>query len=183
MIGEFAIRPATVNDAASIARIHVESWRTTYAGMLPDDLLLGLRSGEPESRRWRQVLGRFRRNHEVVVADTPKDGVVGFASGGPSRDRLLNFDGEIYALYLLDDYQNAGLGKALFAEMSARLKDTRGPSMIVWALGTNPARFFYEAMGGRLVARRPSRVGGTDVEELAYGWDDVSNVLAVHRSR
>ena len=33
------IRPATLNDAPEIARVHVASWRSTYQGLLPDDFL------------------------------------------------------------------------------------------------------------------------------------------------
>jgi len=29
------IRPATARDAAAIGRIHVETWQSTYAGLLP----------------------------------------------------------------------------------------------------------------------------------------------------
>ena len=33
---DISIRPAVAEDAAPIARVHVESWRSTYAGILPD---------------------------------------------------------------------------------------------------------------------------------------------------
>ena len=48
--------------------------------------------------------------------------------------------------------------------------------MIVWCLRENPARFFYEHLGGRLVARRPGRVGAAPVEEIGYAWTDASAV-------
>jgi hypothetical protein len=32
-------REAIIADVAAIARVHVESWRTTYRGLLPDDYL------------------------------------------------------------------------------------------------------------------------------------------------
>ena len=35
----FRVRPATVDDAADIARIHVESWRTAYAGIYDEHVL------------------------------------------------------------------------------------------------------------------------------------------------
>ena len=31
------LRMATLEDAEAIARIHVETWRSSYAGMLPHD--------------------------------------------------------------------------------------------------------------------------------------------------
>ena len=81
------IRRAKPEDAAAIARVHVESWRSTYAGLLPERLLLKLSNAQHESRWWRHVLGRFRRSHFVYVAEDPRDGVVGFISGGAARDR------------------------------------------------------------------------------------------------
>lgn len=173
---DIGIRAARAEDAAAIARIHVESWQATYAGLLPDEVLLGLDSRQHEARWWRHVLGRFRRNHLVYVAvegDADGEGeVVGFASGGPSREPHLDYDGEIYALYLRETHHGRGIGRDLFASALAGVRAARGPSVIVWCLSANPSRFFYEHMGGAMVARRPSRVGGARVEEFAYGWRD-----------
>ncbi|MEX2455393.1 MAG: GNAT family N-acetyltransferase [Rhodospirillaceae bacterium] len=166
------IRAARAEDAAAIARIHVESWQATYAGILPDEILLGLDSRQHEARWWRHVLGRFRRNHEVYVAVQGEGEIVGFASGGPSRERDLPYGGELYTLYLQDDYHGRGIGRDLFESAIAGICETRGPSVIVWCLSANPSRFFYEHMGGALVARRPSRVGAARVEEVGYGWSE-----------
>ena len=39
---DISIRAAVAEDAAPIARVHVESWRSTYAGILPDEILLNV---------------------------------------------------------------------------------------------------------------------------------------------
>lgn len=47
-------REARFEDARSIAAVHVDTWRTTYAGIVPDDALAAL------SYAWkdiRQLLG------------------------------------------------------------------------------------------------------------------------------
>ena len=36
------IRRATSSDAANIAKVHVDSWRTTYQNVLPTDFLESL---------------------------------------------------------------------------------------------------------------------------------------------
>ena len=36
------IRAAKPADAGSLARVHVDSWRSTYTGILPDEFLAGL---------------------------------------------------------------------------------------------------------------------------------------------
>ncbi len=167
------VRRARIEDARAITRVHVESWRSTYAGLLPDDVLLRLSDNRNETRWWRHVLGRIRRRHFVYVAVDETDGVVGFASGGPSRDRELNATGEIYALYLLDSHHGAGAGKALFLRLARKLRRECGNSLTVWVLARNPSRFFYEALGGRRSAVRMERVGKEEVEAVAYEWDNV----------
>jgi hypothetical protein len=46
-------------------------------------------------------------------------------------------------------------------------------TMIVWVLADNPARAFYERLGGRAAGRRAIRVGGALVDEAAYVWNDL----------
>jgi GNAT superfamily N-acetyltransferase len=175
------IRRARIEDSTSIARVHVDSWRSTYAGLLPEDMLLRLSSTKHEARWWQQVLGRIRRRHYIYVAEDEADGVVGFISGGPSRDRELDQQGEIYALYLLDEYHGAGAGKALFFRLAQKLRRECGGSLSVWVLAGNPSRFFYEAIGGKRIAIRTERLGDEDVQEIAYGWGDVDELVAPSR--
>jgi L-amino acid N-acyltransferase YncA len=176
-----SVRRARADDAPAIARVHVDSWRSTYAGLLPEDMLVRLSSAEHEARWWRHVLGRFRRRHYVYVAEDKEAGVVGFVSGGRSRDRELAYEAEVYALYLLDEYQGMGLGRALFLRLVDRLHRECGPGLSVWVLSANPSRYFYEALGGRRVATRCERMGGAEVEATAYGWANMADLLAVGR--
>ena len=36
------IRRATRDDASAIGRVHVETWQSAYAGLLPDAMLAGM---------------------------------------------------------------------------------------------------------------------------------------------
>lgn len=177
-----SIRPATIEDAGSIARIHVESWQSTYAGLLPDRVLLDLDSRIHEQRWWRHALTRRRPQQAVLVVEDKEKGVVGFGSCGPSRDRGLPFRGEIYTIYLRDEFQGGGIGKRLFLALTGNILSHQGPTMVVWALKTNPNRFFYQALGGRYVARRSGKLGGAEIEEVAFGWDDVTDLVALGRA-
>ena len=180
---DIRIRPAVADDAAAIARVHVESWQSTYAGILPDEVLLNLDSAQHEARWWRHVLGRFRRNHFVYVAETAAGELAGFASAGPSRHPSLPYKAEVYTIYLRDEFHGIGAGRQLFASVVAAVQEARGPSVIVWCLSGNPSRYFYEAMGGALVARRPSKVGAAPVEEVGYAWTDASDLAVWGTSR
>lgn len=176
------IRQANERDAQPIAQIYVDSWRTTYAGLLPDRVLLNMNTAEQEGRWWRNVLQRFCRSMIVCVAEDERAGVIGFGSAGPARDPRLPYDGEVYTLYLRDDWRGEGVGGRMFVALSRRLAENRGPSLIVWVLNGNPARYFYQALGGKHVARRPTTLGGAPIEELAFAWEDVSELIALGRS-
>jgi GNAT superfamily N-acetyltransferase len=149
--------------------------------MLPEDMLVNLSSADHEARWWRHVLGRFRRRHYVCVAEHEAHGVVGFISGGPARESGLDQEAEIYALYLLDEFQGSGIGRALFLRLAGRLIRECGSSLIVWVLSENPSKYFYEAMGGRRVAHRSERMGDAEVQETAYGWADIAELVMVGR--
>ncbi|MGE4220484.1 MAG: N-acetyltransferase family protein [Alphaproteobacteria bacterium] len=160
------IRPAGPMDAGAIAHVQVETWRDTYAGILPDHVLL--RMSEPrECAMWRRVLAS---PDIVLVAEEDSDGVIGFASAGPNRQRSLAYSGEVYTLYVLPGRQGQGLGRRLLHRQFGALKRAGHGSAVLWVLDANPARYFYEAMGGTRVAERDEPLWGTVLHEAAYGW-------------
>ena len=61
------IRPAEVQDAAGIARVHVESWRSTYQGIFPESFLASL-SVERRENYWREQLLRVNAPERCFVA-------------------------------------------------------------------------------------------------------------------
>jgi hypothetical protein len=50
--------------------------------------------------------------------------------------------------------------------------------MLVWVLAENPARGFYQALGGELVSEKPIEVGDAKLIEAAYGWKDLRLLLS-----
>jgi GNAT superfamily N-acetyltransferase len=113
----------------------------------------------------------------VFVAE--EDGrVVGFASGGPARADAPNHEGELYAVYLLKEYQGRGIGRALFDAVVRMLLQRGMRSMAIWVLADNPACGFYERMGGQRVYSRDEELQGVTLHEVGYGWDDISALAA-----
>jgi ribosomal protein S18 acetylase RimI-like enzyme len=164
------LRPAKPTDARAIARVHVETWRTTYPGMVPDRTLIGM-TVDSKAAAWRHSLAREDRREIVLVAEVAGEGIVGFASCGPNRMPSLPFAGEVQTLYVLPDWQNRGIGRKLLQGCFARLGDNGFASAVVWVLADNPARFFYERMGGRRAGERDEHLWGALLHEVAYGWD------------
>jgi ribosomal protein S18 acetylase RimI-like enzyme len=169
-----AIRQARLEDAKAIAQVEVETWRTTYAGMLPDRVLLGM-SERRQAASWASFLRH--RPEDVRVAQQATGGLTGFGNCGLQRDRAIDYAGEVYTLYVMPDAQGQGLGRRLLLALFARLVDAGHDSGLVWVVRTNPARFFYERLGGRQVMHRPIAVGGQPVEAIAYGWRNLCDVL------
>ena len=68
-MGEITIRPARLSDARGIARLDVETWRATYAGVLSASYLVGLSERRREAG-WRGVILREPRDVRVAVDST-----------------------------------------------------------------------------------------------------------------
>jgi len=167
------IREATLDDAAAIARVHVSSWRSTYRGMLPADFLASL-SENGYAERWKRVIAEG--TSKVYVAEDGTD-VVGFASGGRERAGETGYEGEIYAIYVLDGAQRRGFGRELVRATVAGLRELGLGDMIIWVLRDNqPARAFYERLGGVFVRAQPITIGLTTLEEVSYGWQRLDDV-------
>jgi GNAT superfamily N-acetyltransferase len=168
MLMNIAIRAATLSDAAAIAHVHVESWRTTYARIIPDANLNGL----DETLRARLWSERVGSGSLVFVAEW--DGrVVGFADAGPNREAGGKCDAELYAIYLLRDAQKRGIGARLLRTVANALLERNFKSMAVWVLEQNRSRYFYEKTGARMTTSKVIDIGGTKLMEVAYAWADL----------
>jgi GNAT superfamily N-acetyltransferase len=163
-----AVRQARPEDAAQVARVYIESWHDTYAGILPNRMLCSM-TPRGQTARWRAAI-RARGREMVLVAECGAYGVVGMASFGPSRDGALGYDGEVYTLYVDPAFYGRGSGRALMRGAFATLNKRGHSSCVIWAHARNPVRFFYEAMGGRVIAERTAQMMGDPVPETAFGW-------------
>jgi GNAT superfamily N-acetyltransferase len=171
------IRPAHAHDVTAIARVHVESWRTTYTGIVPDDFLASLSYAQRE-RLWHQFLTPPGNQTIVYVAADASDQVVGFASGGPERSGDTIYTGELYAIYLLAAYQRRGIGRQLMTTLVSRLFQDGMTALLLWVLAANPARQFYERLGGKQIYTKTVTMGNTSLDEIAYGWQDARRLIA-----
>ena len=171
------IRTAELQDAGSLARVHVDSWRSTYAGILPDEFLAGLSYRDRESF-WEQVLTTARPTVSNFLAETASGYVVGLAAGGPERTGNATYVGELYLVYLLEQYQRRGLGRLLVSAVAERLLADGFDSMLLWVARDNhPACRFYEALGGEPIDSRTIDIAGAGVAEVAYGWQQVADLV------
>jgi L-amino acid N-acyltransferase YncA len=164
-----SIRAATAEDARAIAHVHVESWRTTYAGIVPDEYLAGL-DETLRVKLWQEWLG----GETVVLVAERKGEVVGFAHAGKIREAIGSADAELYSLYLLRESQGRGIGRGLLRVLAAVLQQQGFESLGLWVLERNRSRGFYESCGGRLAASKVIEIGGARLMEVAYWWPELT---------
>ncbi|WP_433935327.1 N-acetyltransferase family protein [Sorangium cellulosum] len=164
------IRRAQPGDAATIARVEVDSWRAAYLGLVPASDLNAL-STQAREASWRRILSHGAATGTRAWTLHAEDAALGFASAGPTRDDDEPLDvGELYTLYLLPAAWGRGLGAALLDTAQADLARRRHRTMTIWVLeGNTRARRFYELSGfTRDGARRPARVGAGSLPEVRY---------------
>lgn len=174
-MNQILIRKARLEDAPAITRVHVDSWRSTYAGIVSAEYLAAI-SSEKRETMWRSLLSDPAGTDFICVAETPAGGVVGFASSGPQRGQIEGYAGEIYALYLLQNHQRQGLGRLLFNAAAADLRQRGLNSLMLWVLAENPSRKFYEALGGQALCAEEIELGGQRLMEVAYGWKNGNTI-------
>jgi GNAT superfamily N-acetyltransferase len=169
----FHIRQAVPADAPHIAHVQVESWRTTYKGIVPDSFLASMNE-EARTENWHPQLADAAIRIFVACDET---GVIGFIAGGAIRDPAEDYDAELYAIYLLQQKQQRGAGRALVRTLAATLHAQGLRKMIVWALEANPAVEFYKRLGAIPVTTKVIHIGGKDLPDLALGWTSLSSLL------
>lgn len=156
----------------------MDTWRTAYRDIVPDDYLKDLSYDEPE-RLWQDVI---TAGGGCVFVAEDEDGVFGFASGSP-RERfsqdLREYEGELKTVYVLPSGQGTGAGRRLVRAVARCLAEQSVNSMLLWVFADNQAaRGFYESLDGVLVAEDGFELGGAWLSEVAYGWKDLEVLLA-----
>lgn len=141
-----SIRPGRPDEAEAIARTHVAVWQTAYRGLLPDEMLDGLRY-EDRVPGWQRVLNDPA--NLVLVAEFAGD-VVGFLASARCFDDESGQTGELDAIYILDAFAGQGIGAQFVAHSDQWMREQGYTRAVLWVLPTNDrARRFYESHGWR----------------------------------
>lgn len=145
----FIVRDARAGDAGGIARVHVDSWRETYAHLVPERFFDETAFERRESM-WARYLTMDPRPGPLVVAheSAPQQRIIGFANAGPAvgpdaeKGAPPARDLHLFAIYLLAAAHGTGTGREL---LEATIGDA--PAQL-WVLADNPrAISFYRRAG------------------------------------
>lgn len=170
------IRAASPRDAAALAAVQRESWRTTYAGILPLDVI-ARHAGRRSEATWRRDLAASSGVQATWLAERTGTGPVGFAMCGAAREPVEGIEAEIYALYVLQAEQRRGIGRALVRAAARHFVRNGYFGFYLWVLKANRARLFYEALGGEEIGERTERLGKHPFAQVAYGWHDLTALV------
>ncbi|WP_227394637.1 GNAT family N-acetyltransferase [Jeotgalibacillus aurantiacus] len=161
------IRAATNKDVPKIAKVHVDSWRTTYKGIVPDSFLEKL-SYDQREKLWEKNLKQ--QNQLTLVAENAHGEIVGFADGGKRPENKTERTADLTAIYLLKEYQRQGIGQALQQRLFLYFKEQGYGSAFVEVLDDNGSKYFYESSGAVFVREEDIQIGGKPLKLLVYKW-------------
>ena len=164
------VRKATFDDIPAIARVHVNTYLKTYKDIIPEQFLAN-QSYKKRKTNWEGIFDRASDNSNFIyVAENKSKQIVGFAHGGSERESNPIYQGELYAIYILPNYQQRGIGRNLWQMAIKKLNQMEIDSLLVWVLADNPACQFYESLGGVIVDSKSIKRGDKTLREIAYGW-------------
>ncbi|HEY96210.1 MAG TPA: GNAT family N-acetyltransferase [Dehalococcoidia bacterium] len=166
------IREAKVTDSAGLARVSVDSWRSTYTGIIPQEFLDSL-TYEGRTKHWEERLSDPDGPGFTFVAEDYTGDLIRYAGGLKGNSGNPLYTGEVGDIYLLKEYQQQGIGRRLMSTAALRLKECGHSSLLVWVLEDNPYRNFYESLGGILIDEKEIETGGRKLTEVAYGWQNL----------
>ena len=170
---DIKIRKATEKDIKGITKVHVDSWKTTYKGILSDKIIEAT-TYESREKQWESIFKQSVGNQYKYVAETVDGEIIGFIDGGFERTGKYDCDGELYAIYLLEEYQGYKVGQRLFKSLISEFMKNNIDSVLVWVISNNPSIGFYEKFSPELVDTK--FLERLNVQETAYCWGNMDNL-------
>jgi GNAT superfamily N-acetyltransferase len=160
------IRQATEKDIPAIVHTYVQSWQSTYRGLLPPSFLEAINPLSAE-KTFRESFESKGFSYFVLLAENPGGETMGYLDGGRDREDPGKTLGEIYGMYLLEPFQGQGTGRELLEAAFRKYKALGFREVRTWVLREGLARGFYEKAGGK---------PGTETKNMSIGKDSISLV-------
>lgn len=149
MNADVSCRVAWADDAPAMAAVQVRAWRTSYADLLPAEVLSSL-DAEQIAGGWAAALTRPADARNRVLIALERNLVTGFAITGPAGDPDCDpiADGEVTDLTVDPHKRGAGHGSRLMQACVDTLKADRFIRAVTWVgAGDDVTRAFLTAAG------------------------------------
>ena len=152
MVAEVSVRAAVPGDAAEIARIQVDTWRTAYAAIVPAEVLDGFDASAAAAAWHAAITSPPSGRHRVLLA-TEGQWRVGFAAFGPAEG-LEADDAEqattiaITPILVEPRWGRRGHGSRLLAAVVDLAREDGMTRAVAWIPeGDTPSREFLRSAG------------------------------------
>ena len=182
-------RQAVEADAPAMGRMMVDTYMAAHKGQIPEAAWL------QRQREWTPEVSAAnwaRSIRDIANGDMPQtciyvavdesaaqageaDNVAGICMGGPGDAMPWPNCGDIYAMYVSQDYQRRGVGRRLLQAVVGWLAQAGLTSLTIRALMANtPALRFYAGLGGQIVGTCEADEYGVMLSEQIFGWADIA---------
>ena len=141
-----SIRLGTVDDAATIARIHVEGWRAAYRDIVPPELMASRTRLDVRTADFQEALCEADDGDRFWIFERDGEGAA-LAYTRQGHDEDVANPGELKLFYTLPELKGGGIGLRLFDYAIGDLI-SRGLSPYLYTFRENAAaRAWYERRG------------------------------------
>jgi len=149
-----------------MARLTVDTWFAAHASQVSAEVLQKRREewGYGESEQgWLRAIRQADGRTSIVLVATDRDQIIAVASAEMSAADCA----EVGALYVAIPRQRSGVGRMLLESIIEHYRRSGVPMLQIAVLDANqPARRFYERLGGVLAGNRSHEDG----LEVVYAW-------------
>ena len=172
----FRIKEIEKTDMYDYMYVHTYSWEETYRGIMDDEFL------DKIKKELDQNVERLKNKFDRTKIEEPdykrfllyvNDEPVGIVAVCKSREEKYPNSGEVCSLYLLNNAKKKGYGRILFDKAKYELKNMGFKDMIIYCLKDNPTTNFYEHMNGKLIFEKKRNIGGKELIENVYYYDNI----------
>jgi hypothetical protein len=171
------LRDATLSDATAISRLHADSWRSAYRGVMSEEYL-DRRVYAERAAVWQQRFAEQVANPFFAILAEIQEQVAGFACVFPDEDS--EYGSFLDNLHVMPQRTGQGIGRQLLTAAAQRLvADGSTGGLYLWVVERNVrARQFYARAGGVEVERAVLPMpDGAQVAEMRCHWPDLTRLL------
>jgi GNAT superfamily N-acetyltransferase len=174
-VDKIIIRESTLSDANDVAAIHVKSWEQSYRSIIDEHYLQNISFSDRLELR-NKILQSNDPNQIHLVA-VYEETIIGFCDAGSAFEGTANYRGEIYAIYLLEEFKKLGVGQRLLQAAHEFLAQKKLLPYVAWVLKANhSACAFYQRNGGIVSGEKIEEIGSEPHTEVAYLFGSSINI-------
>ncbi len=169
-------RNASKNDAERIAKLHAESWRLNYRGLL-DDQFLDDKVIENRKRVWLERMDSTNLNRRVILAEV-QDELIGFGCLFLNHDK--QYGALLDNLHVTQPYSGKGIGSGIIKRLASEIYGAgERKDMYLWVLkGNDGAIRLYEKLGALQKGFEvETEFGNKPLEKYRYYWSNVDILI------